>query len=80
MTRSPRVANPHAGQTTPASDTASDAGEVLFSINAPHFNCGIIVSDGVVIRAAPILKWAVGKRWSEVQDYFNRKKYGVTRV
>jgi len=49
----------------------------LLQITAPHFCAGLVVQKGIVIEAAPILRWAKGKRWVEVQDYFNRKGWEI---
>jgi hypothetical protein len=42
-------------------------------IVAPHFVAGLCVQDGLVVEAAPILGWSVGRRWSEVRAYMVRK-------
>lgn len=50
----------------------------VYLIDAPHYCAGVVVRDGVVTVAAPIVKWAIGKPWNEVSDYFNRKKFKIT--
>ena len=47
--------------------------ESLWRITAPHFCAGLVVRDGKVVRAAPILAWAVGKEWLVVKRYMVRK-------
>jgi hypothetical protein len=54
--------------------------ECLYRVVAPHFVCGLIVRGGRVVRCAPIVRWAAGKAWLEVWEYFRRKGYGVERV
>jgi hypothetical protein len=49
----------------------------LYRISAPHYVAGLVVLNGFVCRAAPILQWAVGKRWSFCEDYFLGKRYKV---
>jgi hypothetical protein len=34
----------------------------LYRIDVPHFVAGVVVRDQVVVQAAPILAWTVGKR------------------
>ena len=41
-----------------------------YRVNAPHFVAGIIVTpDDLIIQAAPILGWTVGKNFPYVRDY-----------
>jgi hypothetical protein len=35
---------------------------MLVAVDAPHFYAGIVLQDGVVVEAVPILKWTVGKK------------------
>lgn len=52
----------------------------LVRVEAPHFVAGLIAQDGVVIKAAPILGWAVGKRTTWVAEYFRRRGWSWTIV
>ncbi len=45
----------------------------LWRIVAPHFVCGLVVADGRVVEAAPIVRWALGRRWSDVREAMKRK-------
>ena len=49
----------------------------LVTIDAPHF-CASFVTDGVVQRAAPIIKYMIG--WSDVQvrAYVAKKRWKAT--
>jgi hypothetical protein len=47
--------------------------KVLVSVDAPHFNAGLILEDGVCVQAAPILKWAIGKTRAQLRAYFKQK-------
>jgi hypothetical protein len=47
--------------------------EILVSVDAPHFYAGIVLRDDVVIDAAPILRWAMGKRREWLRDYFEKR-------
>ena len=38
----------------------------LYCIDCSYYCAGLEVEDGVVTRAAPILKWTVGKDWAAV--------------
>lgn len=48
---------------------------MLVQVDAPHFCAGIILEDDVVVRAAPILKWAVGWQRNDLRRYFERKQW-----
>lgn len=45
----------------------------LWRIVAPHFVAGLLVEDGYVTEAAPILGWATGGQWSKVRSYLKRR-------
>ena len=48
----------------------------LWQISAPHYTAGLVVGrSGAVTDAAPILRWAVGKRWADVRRYLESKGY-----
>jgi hypothetical protein len=38
----------------------------LYQIECPYYCAGLEVEDGVVSRAAPVLKWTIGANWSAV--------------
>jgi hypothetical protein len=42
-------------------------------IDAPHFNAAVVLDQGVVVRAAPILKYMVGWTAARVVRYCFRK-------
>ena len=56
-------------------------GRMLVVIEAPHYAASIVIgrksfnSGVVVLEAAPILKWALGKSWLYCQEYFGRKGF-----
>lgn len=45
----------------------------LWRIVAPHFVAGLIVRDGFVVEAAPIIGWADGRPWPYLKTYMQRK-------
>ncbi len=48
----------------------------LYRVVAPHYVAGLVVRNFFVVEAAPILRWTIGKRWSQVQIYLiTKKKY-----
>lgn len=47
-------------------------------VSLTYATFGVQVRDGVVIDAAPIARWAIGKPESVVADYYRRK--GATFV
>ena len=46
----------------------------LCQVTTSYFCCGIEVEDGVVVAAAPIMKWAVGKSDTAVREWVRKKK------
>lgn len=54
----------------------------LIRIEASHFVAGFVVDEetGLVIDAAPILSWSIGKEWREVLAYISRKKWRYMRL
>ena len=54
----------------------------LISVNAPHFNAGVVLDPdtGVVVKAAPILAWAVGKSRAYLETYFKQKGWTSVEV
>jgi len=49
--------------------------EKIYQISAKYFTAGIVVTDDIVVKAAPILKWMVGKDIAHVKSYCKHKKY-----
>jgi len=47
----------------------------LYQIVAPHFVAGLVMRDVRCADAAPILGWAVGKSYAELDGYFRRKQW-----
>ena len=50
---------------------------LLIRIRARHYCAGLVTVDGVCTEAAPILRWAIGKRWSSLESYFHRKRFEI---
>lgn len=53
---------------------------MLVAVDAPHFYAGIVLTDDIVIRAAPILRWTIGKRRDWLSAYFRQKGWRATIV
>lgn len=49
----------------------------LVIIEARHMYAGVIVADGVIQRAAPILAWSVGHPYKRLARWAHRKGYRV---
>lgn len=41
--------------------------EEIYQITTDYFCAAVIVEDGVVIRAAPILKWTLNKQFATIK-------------
>lgn len=48
----------------------------LARITAPHFVAGVII-DGVVVKAAPIVRWAMGLDANELTRRVTRQGWGI---
>lgn len=53
---------------------------MLVRVVAPHFVAGLELVDGRCVRAAPILRWAVGKTAAELRAYFRSKRWDAYSV
>lgn len=52
----------------------------LVQITAPHYCAGLVVQKGWVTEAAPILHWAIGRRWERVRAYFEKKGFRIEEL
>lgn len=53
------------------------AGAKMFDVETPQYWATLIVVDGVVSEASPILNWTVGRKWDEVLPWFQQRKFKV---
>jgi len=56
--------------------------ETLASIDAPHFNAGIVLWDDIVVEAAPIVGYMKKKKWprDRVRSYCKEKGWPISVV
>lgn len=54
--------------------------ELLAQIKATHFTAGIVMTDDVVIEAAPIIKYMRGWTRAAVRNYCNKKRWKISVV
>lgn len=47
--------------------------EKLFSVSTDYFTAGILVKNKRIIKAAPILKWSIGKTLSQLENWLRTK-------
>lgn len=81
--RSRRVMHPHNKMTRPRGLKGGSHGPagpcihvpILVQITAPHFCAGLEIENGTCTRAAPILKWTIGKDRNYLRAYFKGKKW-----
>lgn len=53
----------------------------LWQVAAPHFCAGVIVgADGIIKRAAPILRYVEGKRLQWLKTYCQHKRWEINSV
>jgi hypothetical protein len=53
---------------------------MLVRVVAPHVVAGLVMDGERCARAAPILKWAIGKRREELRRYFASKGWKASVV
>ena len=53
------------------------AEERLIRVEAPHFVAALVIVNGRCTKAAPILKWALGKGEGWLMAYFDDKGWEV---
>ena len=52
----------------------------LIRVVAPHFVAGLEIEAGRCVRAAPILRWAIGRTEAELWRYFRRKGWQAEAI
>ena len=45
----------------------------LYTIDTGYANAGVVVHNDLIVEAAPIFKWMVGKKWSNVINWHRIK-------
>lgn len=53
---------------------------MLVRIVAPHFVAGIVMDGDTCTEAAPIMRWAIGKRRGFLSGYFRNKGWKAAIV
>ena len=53
---------------------------ILLRITAPHFVAGVVIEDGRVVRAAPIVKYMMAWQTWKVRRYVERKGWAAESV
>lgn len=51
----------------------------MVSVDAPHFNAGLVIVDGQCVKAAPILRWAIGRAAEDLSSEFRAKGWKATQ-
>lgn len=63
--------------------TADPLGRMLVTVTAPHYCASLVIGRAramttvVVLEAAPILRWSLGKPWIGLAAYLKRKGFTV---
>lgn len=48
-----------------------------FEVETPHYIARLVIVDGFVSKAAPILEWTIGRKWAELLPWFQERKFKV---
>lgn len=57
----------------------SDFDGVFYVISSRSFSCGIVVKNGVVTKAAPMVNWMIGETIGAVTGYVKSKNWRIDR-
>jgi hypothetical protein len=49
--------------------------EKVIQVDTGYFCAGIVVENGICIDAAPILRWAIGKREQDIKSWSRIKRW-----
>jgi hypothetical protein len=49
----------------------------LVAIKAPHFYAGVVVRDGMIVEAAPIVRYMIGKSYDWLTLYVETKGWQI---
>ena len=49
--------------------------ELMVRVEGPGFVAGLILRDGLCVRAAPYMRWMVGKHMTYIIHYCYRKRF-----
>jgi hypothetical protein len=52
--------------------------EGVFTINAPHFNAGVVFENAFIVRAAPIVSYMVGWSMSQLRRFLDKKGWSLS--
>jgi len=53
---------------------------MLYQIDLPHMCAGIIINNDIIIEAAPILKWTIGKSLNDIQKWVHKKNGTLNKI
>jgi hypothetical protein len=54
--------------------------KALYEVDAPHFNAGVVATDGIICRTAPILGYSIGWTPERLHTYATGKGWSFTPV
>lgn len=53
---------------------------MTYQIKAPHFTAGLVVEVNTVVRAAPILSYAIGRSFDWLKSYVEHRGWQIEAV
>lgn len=80
MVSSPRSMEDRGSPKTEAGGSTPPENAILVQVTAPHFCASLVLVDDTCTEAAPILKYAIGKRREWLRDYFRQKGWKAVVV
>ena len=51
---------------------------MLYRIVTPYFVAGVIVRNGKIVEAAPILNWSRGRSIKSLENWCSKKRFSIT--
>ena len=51
-----------------------------YCVTTNYFCCRVDIDNDTVVDAAPIMKWSVGKSWTYIKQWIQKKKGTVVEL
>lgn len=52
----------------------------LFRVEANYFTAGFIIERGLCVKAAPIIRWMIGREYGRIYNYCISKGWVIREV
>jgi len=52
----------------------------LYQVTSDYFCAGLVTENNIVIKAAPIIAWMVGKILNNILPYIEKKQWKIMKI